>query len=86
MTEPIDPMPFPCCDHCGCGTTTGVWRERTGHDDTCFHGCNDDKAPPLIRMAEHHDRLADQVESMTQRTLHLVIADAARSFHNAETA
>lgn len=24
-----------CCKHCGCTD------DRTGHDDTCSHGCND---------------------------------------------
>lgn len=41
--------PFPCCDHCGCGTEGGVWPDRTGHDDTCRHGCNDpDTAAEMV--------------------------------------
>lgn len=40
-----DEMPFPCCDHCGCGTPDSVWPERTGHDDTCLNGCNDHLLP-----------------------------------------
>lgn len=35
-----EPMPFPCCDHCGCGTG-GRWAKRDGHDDSCAQGCND---------------------------------------------
>lgn len=30
---------FSCCAHCGC-----TLEERTGHDDTCSHGCNDKEA------------------------------------------
>jgi phage terminase large subunit GpA-like protein len=26
---------IPCCAHCGCTD------DRSGHDDTCSHGCND---------------------------------------------
>lgn len=26
---------IPCCEHCGCTD------DRSGHDDTCTHGCND---------------------------------------------
>lgn len=33
--------PFPCCDHCGCGTPGSEWEQRTGHDDPCHEGCND---------------------------------------------
>lgn len=35
-------FPFPCCGHCGCGTPSGVWTKRNGHDDTCAEGCNDE--------------------------------------------
>ena len=40
------PMPFPCCEHCGCGTSWGMWSERNGHDDTCAKGCNDTAQDP----------------------------------------
>lgn len=33
---PDNPL-LSCCEHCGCTD------ERTGHDDTCAHGCNDDE-------------------------------------------
>jgi len=26
-----------CCPHCGCNED-----DRTGHDDTCRYGCNDE--------------------------------------------
>jgi hypothetical protein len=34
-------MPWPCCEHCGCGTPEGLWPTREGHDDLCAQGCND---------------------------------------------
>jgi hypothetical protein len=33
------PLPFPCCEHCGCEAD-----DRIGHDDSCWHGCNDQEA------------------------------------------
>lgn len=32
----VDLELFSCCDHCGCDRD-----DRSGHDDTCAHGCND---------------------------------------------
>jgi hypothetical protein len=38
-TQSLAPQeyPFACCEHCGCTD------DRTGHDDSCSHGCNDDE-------------------------------------------
>lgn len=39
-TEKTDQLVMtPCCTHCGCPPD-----QRTGHDDTCSHGCNDTDA------------------------------------------
>lgn len=62
---------------------------ETGHLHTCADRATCDCAAHLFclaedgvlqRMAKWHERLADRVTTVTSRTIHLLIADAARQF------
>lgn len=67
---------IPCCEHCGCTD------DRTGHDDTCSRGCNDEQraAPPVLDPAPACECGIQAVDGSC------CAAPAARSPHPAEPA